>query len=160
MMLTDPPSTSHRPTDSGSMPGCFVTSSVKCTCGFCHFHSLTMPRYSTSLSIWNIAKEWCAPSDAEARAERIIARPTRPMFIRTSRMTATRASFYYLLGRNDRLLLYRIARVAPLFERVADRRSAAAHGWSALEVIAVHMGLLVDLGVGPRVGNREPPAVR
>src|SRR4051812_13312239 len=160
MMLTDPPSTSHRPTHSGSMPGCFVTSSVKCTCGFCHFHSRTTPRYSTSLSIWNIAKEWCAASDTEARAKSTTARPTRPILIRTSAITATRASLYDLFGRDDRLFLYRIARVAPLFERIADLRSAGAHRWRALEIIAVHMGLLVDLGVAPRVRNREPPAVR
>src|SRR3954462_14514779 len=145
MMLTDPPSTSHRPTDSGSMPGCFVTSSVKCTCGFCHFHSLTTPRYSTSLSIWNIAKEWCAAIDTDARAKPTITRPTRLILMRTSRTTAARTSLDDLFGRNDGLFFDRIPRVAPLFERIADRRSAGRHRGRALEVITVHMGLLIHL---------------
>src|SRR4029453_4744280 len=108
MMLTDPPSTSHRPTVFGSTPGCFVTSTVKCTCGFCHFHSLTMPRYSTSLSISNIAKEWCAESDTEASTRTRIASTTRLLLIEPSR-AAARTSLDDLFRRHDRLLLHRIA---------------------------------------------------
>src|SRR3954465_6690195 len=113
MMLTEPPSTSHTPTVCGSTPGFLGISSVKCTCGFCHFHSLTMPRYSTFLSISNIAKEWCAASDADASAKPAIARPRPLTFMRTSRRTAVSTLLDDLFGRNDRLLLDGIACVAP-----------------------------------------------
>src|SRR6476620_9019883 len=159
MMLTDPPSTSHTPIVCGSTPGCLVTSSVKCTCGFCHFHSSMTPLYSTSLSISNIAKEWCAASDAEASANPMIARPIPLKRMLASREIAAGSSLDDLFGGNDRLFLHGIAGVAPFLERIADRRSPGANGWGALKVIAVDVRRLVDLRVVPGVRNREPLAV-
>ena len=44
MMLIEPPSTSHVPDGlriDARRAG--LTSTLKCTCGFCHFHSVTTP---------------------------------------------------------------------------------------------------------------------
>src|SRR6185295_13132728 len=107
MMLIEPPSTSHRPTVCESTPGAFAISIVKWTCGFCHFHSETTPRYSTFLSMSNIANEWCAATDMDASTKPTTARPTRALvFMRTSTAMLNPRSFLDgLLRRDDRLLL-------------------------------------------------------
>src|SRR5262245_57705063 len=90
-----------------------------------------------------------------------MARPTRGLaFMRTSTAILNPRSFLdRLLRRDDRLLLDWIAGVAPLFERIAHQRSVRWHRRRALEVQTVHVRLLIDLWIVPRVDDREPPAV-
>src|SRR5262245_40129586 len=108
----------------------------------------------------NSANEWCAATDTDASAKPTTARPTRGLvFIRTSTMLNSRSFLDGLLRRDDRLLLDRIAGVAPLFECITHQRSVRFQRWRALEVQAVHVRLLIDLWVVPRVKDREPLAV-
>src|SRR5262245_32540493 len=64
-----------------------------------------------------------------------------------------------LLRRDDRLLLDRIAGVAPLFQRITDEGAVRLHRRGALEVEAVDVRLLINFRVLPRVDDREPLAV-
>src|SRR4029450_10950845 len=156
MMLIEPPSTSQRPACFGSL-----MSMVKCTCGFCHFHSETTPRYSTSFSISNIANEWCAATDADASAKAASARPTcLRILMNAPRINAERPLLLDLFRWNDGLLFDRISGIAPLLEGIAHRRSRGVEHRRTIEVIPVHMRLLITLRVVPGIGDRQPLAIR
>src|SRR5262245_35862641 len=108
----------------------------------------------------NIAKEWCAATETQASARPTAASPIRErVFMCGPPQRLNPRSFLDgLLRRDNRLLLDRIAGVAPLFERVTHQRSVRPHRRRALEVQAVDVRLLINLRVFPRVNDREPPA--